>query len=103
MTPYSRNGNDGSPTPSGAPKGPIKDTMKKPLAKRFYKAASISDNAPFHILLDGRAVKTPAKRALQLPTRVAAKAVADEWSGQSELINPESMPLTRFANSERKM
>lgn len=84
---------------SGAPKGPITDTMLKPMLRRFYRQASVSAAAPFHILLDGRAIKTPAKRALVLPTIAAAEAVADEWTVQGERINPATMPLTRFANT----
>ncbi len=86
-------------TYSGAPKGPITDTMAKPLAKRFYKIATVSEAAPYQILLDGRAVKTPAKRPLVLPTRAAAEAVAHEWNAQGTEINPGTMPLTRFANT----
>ena len=86
-------------TYSGAPKGPITDTMTKPLAKRFYKIATASEAAPYQILLDGRAVKTPAKRPLVLPTRAAAEAVAHEWNAQGTEINPGTMPLTRFANT----
>ncbi|MEQ1651986.1 MAG: ATP12 family protein, partial [Hyphomicrobium sp.] len=67
---------------SGAPKGPITDTMLKPMLKRFYSHASVSAAAPFHILLDGRAIKTPAKRALVLPAIAAAQAVAGEWNAQ---------------------
>lgn len=85
--------------PKGGPKGPIKDTMLKPLAKRFYKTASASDTAPFVILLDARAVKTPAKRPLHVPTRALAEAIAAEWNAQGAEINPALMPLTRFANT----
>jgi chaperone required for assembly of F1-ATPase len=95
-----RNGGSASPPASGgAPKGPITDTMMKPLAKRFYKAVSVGEGAFFQILLDGRVVRTPAKRALLLPTRAAAEAVAGEWEGQAEVINPTTMPLTRFSNT----
>jgi chaperone required for assembly of F1-ATPase len=73
--------------------------MAKPLAKRFYKSVSVGEGAFFQILLDGRVVKTPAKRALQLPTRGAAEAVSGEWAAQSALINPAQMPLTRFSNT----
>lgn len=89
----------GVTAPQGGPKGPIKDTMLKPLAKRFYKTATVSAAAPFAILLDGRAVKTPAKRTLHLPTRALAGAIAAEWNAQAAEINPAHMPLTRFANS----
>jgi chaperone required for assembly of F1-ATPase len=84
---------------SGAPKGPITDTMKKPRAKRFYKEATAGAGPPFQILLDGRAVKTPKKRALVLPTHALACAVASEWAAQGEMIEPGTMPLTRFANT----
>ena len=82
---------------SGAPRGPITDTMKKPLIKRFYKTANAGEGG--QILLDGRAVKTPKKRALRLPTNACAEAVAAEWAAQGAEINPGSMPLTRFANT----
>jgi chaperone required for assembly of F1-ATPase len=85
--------------PSGAPKGPITDTMQKPLIKRFYKQATVGDGAFFQILLDGRVVKTPKKRALLLPTRPLADAIAAEWQAQGENIEPWTMPLTRFANT----
>lgn len=84
---------------AGGPKGPITDTMQKPLVKRFYKAATVSEAAPYQVLLDDRVVKTPAKRPLVLPTLAAARAVADEWAAQSATINPATMPLTRFANT----
>jgi chaperone required for assembly of F1-ATPase len=44
-------------------------------------------------------VRTPAKALLALPTRALAEAVAEEWSGQREHIDPATMPLTRLANS----
>lgn len=84
---------------SGAPRGAISDTLAKPLARRFYKEASASDVAPFQILLDGRAVKTPKKRALAVPTKALALAIAEEWQAQLEFIDPARMPLTRFANT----
>ena len=84
---------------SGAPKGPITDTMAKPLAKRFYKDVTVGEGAFFQILLDGRVVRTPGKRALLLPSRVLADAVAAEWQAQEANINPGTMPLTRFANT----
>ncbi len=85
--------------PSGAPKGPITDTTQKPLIKRFYKQATVGDGAFFQILLDGRVVKTPKKRALLLPTRPLAETIAAEWQAQGENIEPWTMPLTRFANT----
>ncbi len=84
---------------SGAPPRVITDSLAKPLARRFYKDASISDGPPFKILLDGRAIKTPKKRALEVPTRALAEAIAEEWRAQDTMIDPRRMPLTRFANT----
>lgn len=100
MTAAGNGGNEPGDAPaSGAPKGPITDTMLKPMLKRFYTSVTVGDGAFFQILLDGRAVKTPAKRALMLPTRALAEAIAGEWTAQDKLINPATMPLTRFANT----
>jgi chaperone required for assembly of F1-ATPase len=67
------------------------------LPKRFYKEAAISQVR--EILLDGRAVKTPLKKPLALPTMPLAEAVAAEWRAQVGVIDPHSMPLTKLANT----
>ena len=68
--------------------------------KRFWKAASVvADEGGFAVHLDGRPVKTPAKQPLLLPTHALATLVAAEWDAQSGLVNPETMPVTRMANS----
>jgi chaperone required for assembly of F1-ATPase len=64
--------------------------------KRFWKEVIAADGA---ILLDGRAVKTPARAPLLLPTAALAEAVADEWRAVGEEINPRAMPLTGFSNA----
>lgn len=69
-------------------------------AKRFWKTATAGPcDGGFTILLDARPVKTPAKRPLILPTQAMAEAVAVEWDAQTGVIKPETMPLTRAANS----
>lgn len=69
-------------------------------AKRFWKAATVTElDDGFGIALDGRAVKTPAKRPLAVPSRALATAVAAEWDAQEEQILPETMPLTRAVNA----
>lgn len=74
--------------------------MKSPLPKRFYKEVGIGDDeGRFTIRLDGRTVKTPAKKALSLPTRASAELVAGEWRDQVEVIDPGKMPITRLVNS----
>lgn len=68
--------------------------------KRFYKEVTTGeDEAGFAILLDGRAVKTPGKGGLRLPTLAAAQLVADEFAAQTDEIDAVSMPVTRIANS----
>lgn len=53
----------------------------------------------FTVALDGRMVKTPAKRSLIAPTEALAHAMAKEWAAQGMEIDPFSMPLTQLANS----
>lgn len=68
--------------------------------KRFYKdVTTVEAEGGFTILLDGRPVRTPARRALILPTPGLAEAVAGEWNGQEESIDPRTMPLTGLANA----
>lgn len=76
--------------------------MREPVAKpkRFYREAAAEAGPDGYILmLDGRPARTPVKSPLALPTRALGDAVAAEWAGQGETIDPASMPLTRFANS----
>lgn len=69
-------------------------------AKRFWKTANITAcDDGFGILLDDRAVKTPAKAELIVPTKGLAEAIADEWEAQVGVVNPLSMPMTRSANA----
>lgn len=67
--------------------------------KRFYKevSASAAADGGHAMLLDGKPVKTPQRALLKLPNLPLAEAIADEWRGQGETIDPRSMPLTRLA------
>jgi len=68
--------------------------------KRFYRTVTVDGAAPaFRVLLDGRPIRTPAKRELAVPSKALAEAVATEWDAQGERIDPASMPLTRLVNS----
>lgn len=68
--------------------------------KRAYGAVAVEDGAgPVGVLLDGKPLRTPRRLALRLPTRALALAVAEEWAGQGERIDPHSMPLTRLATT----
>lgn len=68
--------------------------------KRFYKESDIASNDDgWSVTLDGRPIRTPAKRPLVVPTEALARAVADEWAAQGEAISPATMPLTGLANA----
>lgn len=69
-------------------------------ARRFWDAATVQpEGTGWQVWLDARALKTPAKAALVLPTRALAEAIAAEWDAQQGEIDPGAMPLTRAANS----
>jgi chaperone required for assembly of F1-ATPase len=69
-------------------------------AKRFWTEARVEEiGGGFTVTLDGRAVKTPAKAPLIVPTRAMAEAIAAEWDAQTGKVDPATMPVTRAANS----
>src|SRR5690242_16513815 len=74
------------------------------LRKRFYTEANAGEAGErgeqgHPVLLDGKPVRTPARRPLAAPTHALAKAMADEWNAQRDVIDPARMPLTRLANA----
>ena len=93
-------GGDGRPAEID-PVAMARRDLKKALPRRFYTEASIGAAAAggFAVLLDGRPVRTPAKAALAVPSESLAEALAAEWRAQGEIIEPQSMPLTRLVNS----
>jgi chaperone required for assembly of F1-ATPase len=68
---------------------------------RFYKEVTTAEeeNEGWRILLDGRPVKTPMRNDLLVPTDALAEAIADEWRAQDRRIDPNTMPLTKLANT----
>ena len=68
--------------------------------RRFYaKAEMAEEEGSFVLRLDGKRAITPGKNPLVVPHRHLADAIAAEWEGQGESIDPASMPITRLANS----
>ena len=68
--------------------------------KRFWKDVSIEKDCDgWGIRLDGRAVRTPARAPLIVPTEALADAIAKEWRAVGEDIDPRAMPLTGLANA----
>jgi chaperone required for assembly of F1-ATPase len=82
--------------PTEAARRPQRPAVKR----RFYKSVGLApDRDGFAIELDGRPVKTPARRPLAVPTRPLGEAIAAEWDAQTEVVDPARMPLTRLANT----
>lgn len=68
--------------------------------KRFWTSVATRAEASGHaILLDGRPVRSPARRPLLLPTPALAEALAAEWAAQGDTVDPREMPLTRMAGT----
>lgn len=82
------------------PQEAVRQSMRRPQRKRFYKSADVSETADgFAVTLDGKTVRTPSRHPLAAPVRAIAEAMAAEWNAQQDVIDPTSMPVTRLANS----
>ena len=93
---------------AGGPLDPMaaaRRNMRPNLRARFYQQATAGEGqnqnneAGFAVLLDGRAVRTPARKPLAAPALPIAEAIAAEWNAQDKVVDPAAMPLTRLANS----
>jgi chaperone required for assembly of F1-ATPase len=68
--------------------------------KRLYRHAElVLAGHGFGVALDGKPIKTPAKRDLVVPSAALASAVATEWNIQDGDIRPAEMPLTQLVNT----
>lgn len=68
--------------------------------KRFYTSATAAETDDgMVVLLDGRPVRTPAKRLLEVPVQDLAEAIAGEWAAQGDDLVPASMPLTAIVST----
>src|SRR6185437_3957176 len=76
-------------------------SVRPQLRRRFYKnaEAGAESGGVIPVLLDGRPVRTPARRTLAAPVRALAEQMAAEWNAQDEKIDPATMPLTRLAST----
>ncbi|MEH2560427.1 ATP12 family chaperone protein [Bradyrhizobium sp. AZCC 2289] len=82
------------------PQEAVRRTTRAPQRKRVYTSAGVAEaDGGFAVTLDGKPIRTPSGRQVVAPTREIAEAIAAEWNAQGEMINPLTMPLTRFANS----
>lgn len=68
--------------------------------KRFWKSVEVErEGEEWDVRLDGRPVRTPARVPLVVPAKALAEAIAGEWRGVEEVIDPRTMPLTGMANA----
>jgi chaperone required for assembly of F1-ATPase len=73
------------------------------MAKRFWTDVTLDQDGDGHFIrLDGRALKTPNKMALRVPTHAIAGKLKAEWDAvplaHDGDIDPNLMPVTRLAN-----
>ena len=70
--------------------------------KRFYERVGVRCVAAseYLVTLDGRDLRTPAKKLLSLPTEGLAWAIASEWEAQpKQRLMPALMPLMTLATT----
>ncbi|MCX7865308.1 MAG: molecular chaperone [Novosphingobium sp.] len=67
--------------------------------KRFYAQATTGEaEGGWRVLLDGRPIRTVGGRPQVVPSRALAEAMAAEWAGQGEQIDPKSLLLRDLAD-----
>jgi chaperone required for assembly of F1-ATPase len=82
------------------PQEAVRRGTRTPRRKRFYTVADVAEtDGGFAITLDGKPIRTPSGRVVAVPVKSLAQAIAAEWQAQGETLEPQTMPLTRFANS----
>jgi chaperone required for assembly of F1-ATPase len=87
-------------TPPEDPVEATRRSMRTALPRRFYATATAAAEARgYAVRLDGKPIRTPARRVLAAPTLALAEAIAAEWQAQQDVIDPAKMPLTRLANA----
>lgn len=68
--------------------------------RRVYSDVTVAAVAGGHqVVIDGRALQTPARKPVMTSHVRLAEAIAAEWDAQGEHIDPVSMPMTRLLNT----
>jgi chaperone required for assembly of F1-ATPase len=70
--------------------GAIRRTYKETTARPKDGGAAV--------LIDNMHLRTPGKVAFLTPTLALAQACADEWNAQTDVVRPDTMPVTRLVN-----
>lgn len=69
------------------------------MIRRFYKDVTLAAVAGgWQVMLDGRGMKTVGGAPQVVPTAALGEALAAEWRGQGERIDPLSLPLRDMAD-----
>lgn len=86
--------------PPGKVAPPGKDAERARL-KRFYTVATVEALAEggWGVALDGRPLRSPAKRAIALPAEALAALLAEDWARQGEFLQPETMPVMTLVST----
>jgi chaperone required for assembly of F1-ATPase len=85
--------------PAEDPVEAVRRETRPILRRRFYTTATAAAGlAGYMVQLDDKPLRTPAHRAVAVPTHALAQAIAAEWEAQGDVIDPAKMPLTRLAN-----
>jgi chaperone required for assembly of F1-ATPase len=67
--------------------------------KRFYKAVTVTlEDLGWRVLLDARGIKTATGRPQVVPALALAEAMAAEWEGQGEEIDPAKFRFRDLAD-----
>jgi chaperone required for assembly of F1-ATPase len=68
--------------------------------KRFWTTAeAVPVASGWGVQLDQRPLRTPGRAPLVVPGEPLARAIAEEWTGSEDTIDPRAMPLTGLANA----
>ncbi len=68
--------------------------------RRFWtRAEAVEAEGGWSVELDGKALRTPGKLPLVVPTESLAQAIAAEWNDAPESFDPRSMAMTGLANA----
>ncbi len=67
--------------------------------KRFWKDVTVAPaEAGWRVLLDGRPIRTQAGAPQVVPTETLAQALAEEWRGQGEEVDPRAFRFRDMAD-----
>lgn len=68
--------------------------------RRFWQQAeAVPEDGGWGVSLDGKPVRTPGRAVLFVPTEALGRAIADEWNGVGDTLDPRALPLTGLANA----